>query len=64
VSRLVATGFTVSLAELGRKIDAPPGLAVRAIRGEKSLEPFRLVEDMVNAPDHARWAAMCAENGL
>jgi hypothetical protein len=64
VARLVATWFAVSLAERGWRIEAPPGLAVRAIRDDRALEPFALVAGMAKAPDPARWARLCADHGL
>jgi Zn-dependent protease with chaperone function len=63
-ARLTATWFAVALADRGWRIEAPPGLAVLAHRGGKTLAPFVLVADMAKAPDARRWAQLCSDNGL
>jgi hypothetical protein len=64
VVRLLATWFAVTLAGRGWRIDAPPGLAVRATREGQSLEPFALIASMADAPDAGAWSRLCAERGL
>jgi Zn-dependent protease with chaperone function len=64
VVHLVAKWFIVGLADRGWRVEAPPGLAVRATRDGRSLEPFALVASQADAPDAALWARVCAEHGL
>jgi hypothetical protein len=64
VVRLMATWFAVALADRGWTIEAPPGLAVRAVRDGRAVEPFRAVDEYAKHPDPAAWAAMCDEHGL
>jgi Zn-dependent protease with chaperone function len=65
VSRLVSAWLTVKLADVGFRVVAPPGLAVRVERDGRAVEPFLLVADLASGKmDAASWARLCESHGL
>jgi Zn-dependent protease with chaperone function len=65
VTRLLGAWLAVRLSGAGFRVSTAPGMAVRATREEKELDPFALVSDLaIQKLEPAKWSQMCAENGL
>jgi hypothetical protein len=71
VTALLGAWLCVNLADRGFRVEAPPGLAVRAEKDAKVVEPFALVSAMARAGKEGQdareavdWAARCEEWGL
>jgi Zn-dependent protease with chaperone function len=65
VNGLVSVWLAVTLAEGGFRIEAPPGLAVRAEKGASVVYPFELVNAVASGSvDATEWAKKCDEWGL
>jgi Zn-dependent protease with chaperone function len=64
-SRLVSVWLTVKLADVGFRVVAPPGLAVRVEREGRALAPFMLVADVASGKmDAASWGRLCESHGF
>jgi Zn-dependent protease with chaperone function len=64
VERLLAITLVVRLADAGWRIEARPGHAVRAHRGDGAIEPFALASELFADRDEPRWARTCAQYEL